>query len=136
MVIGHILMFLNFTHHLPLAVTLAAMCVPTAAYVLTLGPLSWIVISEIYPNRVRGKAMCLATCSMFAASFLTTLLFPIVRDWFKDHFGQPGGIFLIFSCICACGTIFVWKMLPETKDKTLEEMGRFWLKLDDDRSAK
>ncbi len=136
MVIGHILMFLNFTRHLPIAITLAAMCVPIASYVLTLGPLSWIVISEIYPNRVRGKAMCIATCSMFAASFITTLLFPVVRDWFKDQFGQPGGIFLIFAVICAGGTVFVWKLLPETKDKTLEEMGRFWLKLDDDRAAK
>jgi sugar porter (SP) family MFS transporter len=136
MVIGHILMFLNFTHHLPLAITLAAMCVPVASYVLTLGPLSWIVISEIYPNRVRGKAMCIATCSMFAASYITTNLFPVVRDWFNDHFGEPGGIFLIFALICAGGTVFVWKMLPETKDKTLEEMGRFWLKLDDDRAAK
>ena len=80
--------------------------------------------------------MCIATCSMFAASFITTLLFPVVRDWFKDQFGQPGGIFLIFAVICAGGTVFVWKLLPETKDKTLEEMGRFWLKLDDDRAAK
>ncbi len=136
MVIGHILMFLNFTFRLPIAFTLAAMCVPVASYVLTLGPLSWIVISEIFPNRVRGKAMCIATCSMFAASYITTNLFPMVRDAFISGFGQPGGTFLIFSGICACGTIFVWKMLPETKDKTLEEMGRFWLKLDDDRAAK
>jgi sugar porter (SP) family MFS transporter len=136
MVTGHILMFLNFTYHLPPAFALAAMFVPVGSYVLTLAPLSWVVISEIFPNRVRGKAMCIATCSMFAASFITTNLFPVAIDWFKNRFGQPGGTFLIFAGVCTCGTIFVWKMLPETKDKTLEEMGKFWLKLDDERAAR
>ena len=136
MVIGHILMFVYFTCHPPPLFALAAMFVPVGSYVLTLGPLSWVVISEMFPNRVRGKAMCIATCTMFAGSFLTTNLFPVVMDGFKARFGHPGGTFLVFACVCAAGTVFVWKMLPETKDKTLEEMGRFWLKIDDDRAAK
>ncbi|MEI7551507.1 MAG: sugar porter family MFS transporter [Verrucomicrobiota bacterium] len=136
MVVGHILMFLSFTYRLPPLLALAAMLVPVASYVLTLGPLSWVVISEMFPNRVRGKAMCIATCSMFAASFITANLFPVVMQRFIDRFGQPGATFLIFAGICAAGTVFVWRMLPETKDKTLEEMSRFWLRLDRDRAAK
>ena len=45
------------------------MLVPTGAFTLTLAPLSWVVLSEIFPNRVRGKAMSLATCAMFASSY-------------------------------------------------------------------
>ena len=130
MAAGHALMFLNFTWHLPSVFALAAMLVPTGAFTLTLAPLSWVVLSEIFPNRVRGKAMSIATCAMFASSYITVNVFPVVLDYFKKTFGHPGGTFLIFAGICLACTLFVWRMLPETKDKTLEEIGRFWLKLE------
>lgn len=133
MAVGHLLMFLNYTYQLPTIFTLAAMLVPTGAFTLTLAPLSWVVLSEIFPNRVRGKAMSLATCAMFASSYVTVNTFPIVLDAFKGQFGNPGGTFLIFVGICLCASFFVWRMLPETKDKTLEEIGRFWLHLDNQR---
>ena len=53
--------------------------------------------------------------------------FPSMMDWFKEQYGHPGGTFLIFLCICLLCALFVWRMLPETKDKTLEEIGEFWL---------
>jgi sugar porter (SP) family MFS transporter len=130
MAAGHLLMFLNFTYHLPTALTLAAMFVPTGAFTLTLAPLSWVVLSEMFPNRVRGKAMSLATCAMFASSYATVNVFPMVLAWFDDRFGNPGGTFLIFLGICLACSAFVWRMLPETKDRTLEEIGHFWLHLD------
>ena len=80
MAAGHVLMFLNFTYHLPRLLTLAAMFVPTGAFTLTLAPLSWVVFSEIFPNRVRGRAMSIATCAMFASSYVTVNLFPMVLD--------------------------------------------------------
>ena len=127
MAVGHLLMFLNFTYQLPTAITLGAMLVPTGAFTLTLAPLSWVVLSEIFPNRVRGKAMSLATCAMFASSYATVNVFPMVLDWFKGRFGHPGGTFLIFLGICLSCSVFVWLAVPETKDKTLEEIGRSWL---------
>ena len=128
MALGHLLMFLTFTHSMPVAVTLTAMLVPTGAFTLTLAPLSWVVLSEIFPNRIRGKSMSLATCAMFASSYITVNVFPIVMDWFKDRFGHPGGTFLVFMGICLACSAFVWWALPETKDKSLEEIGRFWLR--------
>ena len=104
------------------------MFVPTGAFTLTLAPLSWVVLSEIFPNRVRGKAMSLATCAMFTASYITVNVFPdgsSTRS--RQRFGNPGGTFLIFMGICLVCSLFVWLTLPETKDKTLEEIGRFWL---------
>ena len=128
MAVGHLLMFMNFTYHMPTAFTLAAMFVPTGAFTLTLAPLSWVVLSEIFPNRVRGKAMSLATCAMFAV-----LLHRRERvshgAWTgsRTTFDNPGGTFLIFAGICLLCSLFVWLVLPETKDKTLEEIGDFWL---------
>lgn len=127
MAVGHLLMFLNFTYHLPTVFTLAAMLVPTGAFTLSLAPLSWVVLSEIFPNRVRGKAMSLSTCAMFASSYVTVNVFPMVLDFFKDQWGNPGGTFLIFMGICLSCSLFVWLTVPETKDKTLEEIGESWL---------
>jgi MFS family permease len=127
---GHVLMFLKFTLGLPPLATLAGMFLAAGAFTLTLAPLSWVILAEIFPNRVRGKAMSLATLAMFAASYLTVNVFPVVLDAFERAFGNPGGTFLIFAGICVAGSLFVRRMLPETKDKTLEEIGRFWLHLD------
>ena len=127
MAIGHLLMYLNFAYDLPLSLTLAAMFVPTGAFTLTLAPLSWVVVSEIYPNRVRGKGMSLATCAMFSASFFTVNVFPTVLEWFSTRYGHPGATFLIFLGVCLACSVFVWKWIPETKDRTLEDIGRFWL---------
>jgi sugar porter (SP) family MFS transporter len=130
MAAGHVLMFLRFTYALPTTVTLAGMFLAAGAFTLTLAPLGWVILSEIFPNRVRGKAMSLATLAMFSASYITVNAFPVVLDWFKAAFGNPGGTFLIFAGICVTCSLFVWWALPETKDKTLEEIGRFWLHLD------
>lgn len=128
MAAGHILMFLRFTYALPPLVTLGGMFLAAGAFTLTLAPLSWVILSEIFPNRVRGKAMSLATMLMFAASYVTVNVFPVVLDKFKTAYGNPGGTFLIFAGICLLCSLFVWRMLPETKDKTLEEIGLFWLR--------
>jgi SP family arabinose:H+ symporter-like MFS transporter len=120
-------MFLTFTFATPAAFMLLAMLVPTGAFTLTLAPLSWVVLSEIFPNRIRGKAMSLATCAMFASSYATVNLFPMVLDAFKEWLGNPGGTFLIFLGICLTCSLFVWWMVPETKDKSLEEIGASWL---------
>lgn len=130
MAAGHVLMFLRFTYSLPPLVTLAGMFVAAGAFTLTLAPLGWVILSEIFPNRIRNKAMSLATMLMFIASYITVNLFPMVLDKFKSAYGNPGGTFLIFAGICLACSLFVWRMLPETKDKTLEEIGGHWLHLD------
>jgi len=130
MAAGHVLMFLRFNYSLPPMVTLAGMFLAAGAFTLTLAPLGWVILSEIFPNRIRNKAMSLATMLMFAASYITVNVFPVVLDGFKSAFGNPGGTFLIFAGICLACSLFVWRMLPETKDKTLEEIGAHWLRLE------
>jgi sugar porter (SP) family MFS transporter len=129
MATGHVLICLAFAGLLPNGVIAAGMFVATGAFTLTLAPLSWVILSEIFPNRVRGKAMSVATLSMFTASYITVNVFPVIIDRFKAAYGHPGGTFLIFTGICLACSLFVWRLLPETKDKTLEEIGSYWLRL-------
>jgi sugar porter (SP) family MFS transporter len=131
MACGHLLMFLTYTLHWSPFTTRAVMFVPTGLFTLTLAPLSWVVLSEIFPNRIRGKAMSLATSAMFASSYAATNLFPVILDAFKKRFGNPGGTFLIFMGICLTCSLFIWSAIPETKDKTLEEIGEYWLRKTD-----
>jgi sugar porter (SP) family MFS transporter len=126
MAVGHFLLFACLRCGASSFVTLAAMMIVSACFTLTLAPLSWVVLSEIFPNRTRGKAMSLATIVMFGSSYAAVNIFPPVVSWFKDQYGHPGGAFLIFLGICLFGALFVWRMLPETKDRTLEQISRFW----------
>ena len=128
--LGEVVMFCKFTYGLPAPVSLAGMFLATGSFTLSLAPLSWVILSEIFPNRVRGVAMSLATAAMFSASYMTVNLFPMVIDYFKRHYGSPGPTFLIFSGICALCSAFVWRFLPETKDRSLEDIGTYWLHLD------
>jgi sugar porter (SP) family MFS transporter len=136
MAAGHVVMFLRFCYTLPTWATLVGMFTAAGAFTLTLAPLSWVILSEIFPNRVRGKAMSLATMAMFSASYITVNTFPVVLDTFKTRFGHPGGTFLIFAGICLCCSGFVWALLPETKDRTLEDIGRSWLHMDRSSGAR
>ena len=127
MAAGQVIMFCKFTYGLPALASLAGMFLATGSFTLSLAPLSWVILSEMFPNRVRGMAMSIATTAMFSASYLTVNFFPVVLDFFKRTTGSPGPTFLIFSGVCLLCTAFVWRLLPETKDKTLESIGAYWL---------
>ena len=70
--------------------------------------------------------MSLATMAMFTASYITVNVFPVILDRFKTLYGNPGGTFLIFMGVCLACSLLVWLAVPETKDKTLEEIGSSW----------
>jgi len=88
-----------------------------ACFAATLGPVAWVLISEIFPNRIRGVAMSLAVLSLWIANFVLSFTFPIL----KETLG-PAYTFWIYAAICAMGAVFVNKYIPETKGKTLEEI--------------
>ena len=87
------------------------------AFALTWGPVMWVLVSEIFPNRVRGKAMSVAVVFLWASNFLITLLFPI----FLEKIGG-GNTFVFYGIIVALSFIFTLKYVPETKGKELEEI--------------
>ncbi|GAB3219318.1 sugar porter family MFS transporter [Algoriphagus aestuariicola] len=86
-------------------------------YSATLGPVTWVILSEIFPNRIRSNSMALATLCLWIANFFTTASFPIL----KSQFGLFG-TFAIHAGICFVYFLFVKKNIPETKGKSLEEI--------------
>ena len=94
-----------------------------AIYAMSLAPITWVILSEIFPNRVRGAAMAAATSILWIASTLLVLLFPFIKKAINIS-----GAFWIYAAICAAGFYFIKSRLPETKGKSLEEVEREMLK--------
>ncbi|PQV48232.1 sugar porter (SP) family MFS transporter [Jejuia pallidilutea] len=88
-----------------------------AIYAMSLAPITWVVLSEIFPNKIRGVAMSIATFSLWVASFVLTFTFPLLNDALG-----ASGTFWVYSFICVAGFLFIKRKLPETKGKSLEEI--------------
>jgi sugar porter (SP) family MFS transporter len=86
-------------------------------YAMSLAPVTWVVISEIFPNRIRGAAVSVAVLALWMACTVLTFTFPYLNLYLGAH-----GTFWLYAAICMAGFIFVWRWLPETKDKTLEQI--------------
>jgi len=86
-------------------------------YAMTLAPVTWVIISEIFPNRIRGAAMSVAVTSLWAACFILTYTFPILNQ----RLGAAG-TFWIYAAVCVAGYIFIFTKLTETKSQTLEQI--------------
>lgn len=91
------------------------------SYTLGLAPVTWVVLSEIFPTRIRGRAMSVATVSLWMACTILTFTFLSLVSALTIS-----GAFLIYSAMCALEIILVWRAVPETSGKTLEEIARFW----------
>ena len=88
-----------------------------ATYGLTLAPITWVVLSEIFPNTIRGTAMAIATSALWIACFILTYTFPLLNKLL-----HASGTFWLYGLICLSGFLFILKSLPETKGKSLEEI--------------
>jgi sugar porter (SP) family MFS transporter len=99
-----------------------------ASFALSVGPVTWVILSEIFPTQIRGRAMSIATFCLWSANFVVSQTFPMMNDnkWLVDrfHHGLP---FWLYGALCAVLVVFVWLFVPETKGKTLEEIERHWI---------
>lgn len=96
---------------------LALVVLAIGCYAMSLAPVTWVIIAEIFPNRVRGIAMSVAVTALWTACFVLTYTFP----YLNIRLGA-GGTFWIYGAICAAGFLFIKHRLPETKGKSLEEL--------------
>jgi sugar porter (SP) family MFS transporter len=103
-------------HGLPLLLLVLA---AIGAYAMSLAPVTWVVISEIFPNRIRGAAMAVAVAALWVACFILTYTFPMLNAKFG-----PAGMFWLYAGVCIAGFVFIKFKLPETKGKTLEQIER------------
>ena len=94
-----------------------------ACYAMSLAPVVWVVLSEIFPVRIRGMAMALSTFFLWVACFFLTYTFPILNESVG-----AAGIFWLYGGICLAGFFFIRSKLPETKGKTLEELEKELIK--------
>jgi SP family sugar porter-like MFS transporter len=101
-------------HGLPmLALVLAAI----ACYAMSLAPVTWVVIAEIFPNRIRGAAVSIAVTSLWIACFLLTYTFPYLNATLST-----AGVFWTYAGICLAGLLYLFFRLPETRNRSLEEI--------------
>ena len=103
--------------HITGVVLLIIVVMAIACYAMTLATVMWVIISEIFPNRIRGVAMSVCTFALWAACFILTYTFPMLNSGLG-----AAGTFWLYGLICLSGGIFVVFRLPETKGKSLEEI--------------
>jgi sugar porter (SP) family MFS transporter len=102
---------------------LAVILLYIAFFAMAMGPIVWVVMSEIFPTRLRGSAMAIATVILWLSDFAVTLTFPVISDRLNESTA-----FWIYAAMCAIDFVFMLAVLPETKGKTLEEIERRWLR--------
>lgn len=94
-----------------------------ACFAFSYGPVTWVVLSEIFPTRIRGRAMAIATLSLWAANAVLGQLVPWLLENIKTF-----GTFWMFAFFCLPIILIAWKVLPETKGKSLEEIEKYWMR--------
>lgn len=105
----------------PAPLILGAMLLCVAAFAIGLGPTTWVLMAELFPTRVRGRAMSISNMALWIACFLLTFTFLSLV-----HAITITGAFCLYSFLCVVTFLLVWRMVPETKGKTLEEIETFW----------
>lgn len=94
----------------------------TASFMMSWGPICWVLIAEIFPNTIRSQAVAIAVAAQWISNFLVSATFPSLSAW------SIGGTYCIYALMSLLSALFVWRWVPETKGKTLEEMSQLWKK--------
>jgi len=94
----------------------------SAFFMMSWGPICWVLISEIFPNTIRGTAVAIAVAFQWIFNYLVSSTFPAMYDF------SPVFAYGLYAIICIISALFVWRMVPETKGKTLEDMTKMWKK--------
>ncbi|MGQ7153986.1 MFS transporter, partial [Escherichia coli] len=108
-------------------VALLSMLFYVAAFAMSWGPVCWVLLSEIFPNAIRGKALAIAVAAQWLANYFVSWTFPMMdkNSWLVAHF-HNGFSYWIYGCMGVLAALFMWKFVPETKGKTLEELEALW----------
>ncbi len=102
--------------------TLVFIILYTASFMMSWGPICWVLIAEIYPNKIRGQAVAIAVAAQWAANYFISSTYPAMMEF-------SGGLtYLFYGVMSVLSALFVWRMVPETKGKTLEDMEHIWIK--------
>ncbi|WP_010134854.1 D-xylose transporter XylE [Ochrovirga pacifica] len=108
---------------------LLCMLVYVAGFAMSWGPVCWVLLAEIFPNKIRGKALAVAVAAQWISNYLVSWTFPMMdkNTYLVEQFNH-GFAYWIYGVMGLLATLIVWKFVPETKGKTLEEMEHIWKK--------
>ncbi len=108
---------------------LLAMLVYIAGFAMSWGPVTWVILSEMFPNSIRSKAMALAVATQWIANYIVSFTFPILdkNPFLIEHF-QHGFAYWIYGVMSMMAAYFMWRWVPETKGKSLEALEALWQK--------
>ena len=130
MAIGAMGVALTFGHAGMEMITAASIMIYSASFMFSWGPICWVLIAEIFPNTIRGKAVAIAVAFQWIFNWIVSSTFV---PMFNMHL-TPGDDFGhwftygLYGVLCVVAAVFVWKLVPETKGKTLEDMTKLWRK--------
>lgn len=110
---------LSFSGSIGLA-ALIFIIIYTASFMMSWGPICWVLISEIFPNTIRSQAVAIAVAAQWISNFLVSATFPSLSAW------SVGGTYCLYALMSLASALFVWRWVPETKGKTLEDMSALW----------
>ena len=119
----------NFALHGQGLTALICMLGYIAGFAVSWGPVTWVLLSEIFPNQIRGKAMAVAVAAQWIANYLVSWTFPMLdgNPVLVSHFNH-GFAYWIYGVMSLLAGLFVWKWVPETKGRSLEQMEKLWSK--------
>jgi len=109
-------------------VTAASLLIYSASFMFSWGPITWVLIAEIFPNTIRGGAVAIAVAFQWIFNFIVSSTFVPMFNMHLSEGDDFGHWFTygLYGIICICAALFVWKLVPETKGKTLEDMTNLW----------
>ena len=93
---------------------------------ISIAPLAWLILSEIFPVRLRAKGQSVGTLAIWVSTYLSNQFLGPMMSYFEKAFGSVGPSFWVFAVVCAVLVVFGWKMVPETKQRSLEEIAKWW----------
>lgn len=116
---------------LPNIIPVVSIMIYSASFMISWGPICWVLIAEIFPNTIRGGAVAIAVAFQWIFNFIVSSTFLPMYNMSAGDMGVKFGhmfVYGLYAIICIVAAVFVWKLVPETKGKTLEDMTRLWKK--------